>query len=219
MSDAKTDPRRRSALSHRDAVKAPNGAARLAELPFRGKIALRGAPDRISGAVGEALGLKLPVAVKGTSRSGGASALWLGPDEWMIVTEAGGEGAAKAALDKALAGSPAQTVDVTDYYTEIVLAGPKAREILMRIATVDLHPRAFKAGDCIVSNFGRTVSICTMVEDVTSGAEDRFEIIVRISMADYLWCTLAEAGHEWGLPELAPKAAKVKLHLPHFEHG
>jgi sarcosine oxidase, subunit gamma len=83
--------------------------------------------------------------------------------------------------------------------------------VLMKVATIDFHPRAFRPGMAVTTNFGRTVAWARL------SGESTFDIIVRISMADYLWCLLAEAGREWGLPPQTPKGGDVKLHLPHLE--
>jgi hypothetical protein len=31
-----------------------------------------------------------------------------------------------------------------------------------------------------------------------------FRLLIRWSMADYLWCLLADAGREWGMPAEVP---------------
>ena len=80
----------------------------------------------------------------------------------------------------------------------------------MTLSTIDLHPRKFVAGEAVLSNLGRANPL------LIATAADAFDIHIRISMADYLWCSLCEAGHEWGLPEEKPKGV-VQLHLPHFE--
>ena len=205
-----TDPRRISALAHRAAVATPNGELRLAEVPFLGKLTLRGDPDRIGGIVQSALGLDLPRAVKGTAANGKATAIWTAPDEWWLVTRAGEEAATKGALELALAGVHSQVTDITDYYTTISVEGPRAREALMKLMTVDLHPRMFKPGEAVLAMVGRANPL------VWLKPEAEFEIHIRISMADYLWCALCEAGHEWGL-DMPPPKGEVRLHLPHFD--
>jgi hypothetical protein len=40
-----------------------------------------------------------------------------------------------------------------------------------------------------------------------------FDLIIRRSHADYLWCLLALAGREFGLPEQKPEG-RVKLATP-----
>ena len=37
-----------------------------------------------------------------------------------------------------------------------------------------------------------------------AAGEETFSLFVRWSMADYLWCTVADAGREWGMPEQVP---------------
>ncbi len=204
-----TPARRISALAHRKPI-AVAGAASLGEVAFLGKLVLRSDPARIAKAVEGLIGAPLPSTVRATSKGARATAVWTGPDEWWLLTAPGTEAALAGDLGKALAGIHHQVADVTDYYTTIALEGPRTREMLMTLATVDLHPRAFKPGEAVLTNLGRAnpLLICT--------AADAFEIQIRISMADYLWCSLLEAGHEWGLPEERPKG-EVKLHLPHFE--
>jgi sarcosine oxidase subunit gamma len=202
--------RRTSALSHRRGVDV-KGVASLREAPFLGKLILRGKPEVIGKPVEGVIGAALPLVVKRTARGARALAVWTAPDEWWLVAGADEEKKLAADLAAALKGIHHQVADVTDYYTTIRLAGPRTREMLMTLATVDLHPRAFKSGEAVLSNLGRSnpLLVCT--------GEDSFDIHIRISMADYLWCSLLEAGHEWGLPEERPKG-EVKLHLPHFGH-
>lgn len=208
---------RRSALAHRSALSAANGAVTVKERPFEGKLILRGSPERIGAPVASVLGSRLPAEAHGTSTGARGTAQWLGPDEWLLVTAPGAEAALANDLQQALAGIPAQIADVTDYYTTIELSGSRAREMLMKITTIDLHPRAFKKGMGVTSNFGRATPWVRQTGDDAEAGGPAFDIVIRISMADYMWCLLAESGHEWGLPELEPKGAKVHLHLPHLE--
>ncbi|MEZ5925562.1 MAG: sarcosine oxidase subunit gamma family protein [Hyphomicrobiaceae bacterium] len=209
-----SDPRRKSALHNRRALSSPDVSIR--ELPFQGKLVLRGDAYRISAAVHTAISIDLPRSVKGTATAGGITAIWLAPDEWWLIVPPGEELALKSKLEIALFGTPSLVTDVTDYYTTIALEGTKARELLMKLTTIDMHPRAFKIGDAVSSNFGRAVAVLRQTRDDVGRQGPAFEILIRISMADYLWCVLAEAGHEWGLPIETPKG-QVKQHLPHFD--
>lgn len=209
-------PLRKSALAHRDALAAGEGAAAVREKPFEGKLIVRGQRELIGGGASRVIGAPLPAGVMETSRGERAAAQWLGPDEWLLISPPGTETALKADLESALAGIHCQVADVTDYYTTIELAGTRVREMLMKIATIDLHARSFKNGMGVTSNFGRAVPWLRQVRDDGEPGGPAFDLVIRISMADYLWCLLAESGHEWGLPELDPKG-RVKLHLPHFE--
>ena len=201
---------RRSALAHRIPLSTGDGAAALREIAFEGKLILRGALDAIGGAAAGVLGVGLPGKVLETTARSRGTAQWLGPDEWLIVCAPGQETSLAHDFEQALSGKHAQVVDVTDYYTTIELSGAHARAMLMKIATVDFHPRAFTTGMAVTTNVGRAVAWLRQ----TPG--DAFAIVIRISMADYVWCLLAEAGREFGLPEVAPKG-RVPLHPPQFE--
>ena len=77
----------------------------LGECPLRGRINLRGdaADPTFLAAVARAAGAEPPVTPNTTSRHGGATLLWLGPDEWLIETPAESEIATAAALEGELA--------------------------------------------------------------------------------------------------------------------
>ena len=55
----------------------------MRELPWRGKINLRGAAPEFFKAARAALGLELPRAANTVAAGGGLLAFWLGPDEWL----------------------------------------------------------------------------------------------------------------------------------------
>lgn len=198
-------PVRRSPLTGRTAIEARRNAVQLAEAPFLGKHILRVEPKVGAAAVKEATGLALPGEPLSSSVSDEAGKqavlLWLGPDEWMLVTPPEDAGKTAAALAKALDGHH-QLADVSDYYTAIDVTGAKARELLMKLTTLDIHPRAFRAGQVTGTILGHANATLWLVGDVDGEATIR--LFVRWSHADYLWCLLADAGREWGVPEQVP---------------
>lgn len=199
------EPIRRSPLSHRQAIAAADGALRMQELPYLGKLVLRGSIDALDAAV-EVLGAALPGEPLSSANWAEGAALWLGPDEWMLV---GGEAAMMQAgrrLQDALGGTHHQLVDVSDYYTVIGLAGGPAWQALAKATTLDLHPRAFPSGMVAGGTFGHAQATIWRPTDEDEGPE--FRLIVRWSMADYLWCLVADCGREWGLPAEKPVAGE-----------
>src|SRR5687767_8103618 len=66
----------------------------LAALPFRGKLIVRG-DEKVRAHASTALGCELPGTLRSAS-GGGVEALWLGPDEWLILVAA--DGADRTAL-------------------------------------------------------------------------------------------------------------------------
>ena len=123
-------PLRRPPLNHRFPIEGNADAVRLSEIPFLGKFILRADPQAAVEPLRTALGLGLPFDPLTSSTVGDTSFLWMGPDEWMLVT-APANAAPPERARSALAGLHYQLVDVTDYYTTIDVAGPKARELLM----------------------------------------------------------------------------------------
>ena len=196
-------PRRLSPLWHRTALEAPGTAVRVCELPFLGNYILRADPHEAVEPLRTALGLRLPFDAMTSSTAGETSFLWMGPDEWMLVTTPDEAIALVGKARAALAGIHHQLTDVSDNHTAIEVAGPNARELLMKLTTVDLHPRAFRPGMVAGSIFGRANAIVWELAEAEDPGAPRFHLFIRWSMADYLWCLLANAGREWGLPEQA----------------
>lgn len=205
MIDARLD----SPLAHREAIKTPDAAALLAERTHLGKIILRGDAEIAAPAIKKIAGKELPVTPNTSSRSKSATILWLGPDEWLLLTQPGKEDALQDKLSKALSGTHHQIVNVTDQHTVITLSGDKAREMLMKLTTLDLHPSQFKPGNVAGSMFGNTVATLHMTSGDKKGEAPSFDLIVRRSFADYLWCALADAGREFGLPEQEPRMGEA----------
>ena len=116
-----------------------------------GMITLRGdlASAAMAGALETALGLEIP-AVRGiVAAQGGAQAAWMSPDELLLILPYGQVGAALEALAQGLAGQHHLAEDVSDARALIALEGEEMllREVLAKLAPVDLHPAAFGVGD------------------------------------------------------------------------
>ena len=192
--------RRRSPLAHRRPIEADGGALRLTEVPFLGKLILRAEQASAADRLRTATGLELPETLA-SAEAGAILALWLGPDEWMLLSPSDDASAVAAKASDAMAGLRHQLVDVGDYYTVIETSGAKAREALMKLTTLDLHQRAFPPGRVAGSVFGRANATLWLRSEAPD--EARFWLLIRWSMADYLWRLLADAGREWGVPEQA----------------
>jgi sarcosine oxidase subunit gamma len=195
---------RRSPLAHRQPVQAESGAVRLFEQRFSGKLVLRADPADASEGIRSSLGVEIPVQPLTSATAADASLLWMGPDEWMLVTAPAETAVRFEKTCEALAGTHHQLVDVSDYYTIIEVAGPKARELLMKLTTLDLHPRAFESGMVTGSVFGRANATIWQSGGDDAPGGPAFRLFIRWSMADYLWCLLADAGREWGMPPQVP---------------
>lgn len=191
-------PLQRTALCHLAGGAAPSvqgGGVRLAELPHVGKVALRGDPDdrEFHAAVRDALELDLPLAPNSSSETPAVCALWLGPDEWLLVCAPGSEGDVADALRAALAGRHAAVVDVTDGRAVLRLSGARARTVLAKGCAIDLHPRAFAFGDVVQAALAKSQVILQQSVDDEDEGGPAFDIYVARSFADYLWAWLKGA--------------------------
>ena len=172
-----------------------NAGVMLGERRFRAKINLRGKPlKKFLDASAKAVGLSLPKTPNQTATAEGITALWLGPDEWLVTGPPESEGGIAARLREALKGQHAAVTDVTEGRAVIDLSGRNARDILMKGCPLDLHPSQFKPGDCAQSALAKTAIILHQTTDAPA-----YDIYVERSMADYLWRWLEDAAEEYGL--------------------
>ena len=175
----------------------PDGAGvRLRERPFLGHLDIRGDPaDRdFLKRVAAVLGVDLPLEPNTVAESEDVTAMWLGPDEWLLLTPPGLETALAEALAAALVEKFASVVDLSGGQTVVNVSGDHARDVLAKGCTLDLHPRAFGPGRCaqtLVSKAGVTIR---QLDESPS-----FDLIVRRSFAGYLAQWLEDAAQEYGL--------------------
>ena len=106
-------------------------------------------------AAGQAFGVALPEVACRANSAGGRSALWLGPDEYLLVATEGAAERVAAELEIALSGVSHSLVDVSDRQVAIALTGPAAREILCQGCPLDLDPAEFTAGMCTRTIFAK----------------------------------------------------------------
>ena len=103
-------------------------------------------------------------------------AIWLGPDEWLVL---GGR-------EQDYAEMPA-AVDVSANRVCLELSGEGAAEVLARGCALDLHPSVFPPGRCAQTLVARAQVILYRTDDA-------FRLLVRPSFADYLRAWLRDAG-------------------------
>ena len=192
---------RQSALAHRGLSRAAGDAMSgagitLSERPFRAMINLRGDPADAGflSAVRTAAGVELPVQPNTTRRAGSLTALWLGPDEWLLTAPAGEERVLVPAIRAALGDRHGAVIDLTESRTVIAASGAHVRDLLAKGCTLDLHPRAFKVGACAQSGLARAGALLHLVDETPT-----FEITILRSFADYMWVWLADAAREYGV--------------------
>ena len=176
------------------------GLVEISEVPFLTMVGLRAnrasdAGQRVASVTGG-----LPAASGGVSGSGDTSVLWLGPEEFLVVapTEAheslGGD--LIQALREALADGEGQVVDLSANRTTFELTGPRARAVLEKGCSLDLHPRVLKAGTALSTEIGNIPVVLWKI------GEESFRIFPRASFADFLGRWLLDAMREYASPEV-----------------
>ncbi len=173
----------------RAAVDGPRGVT-LRELPFPAQVNLRADPS--NGGLADALGFQLLTEPNTVAGDADRAALWLGPDEWLVVAPEGTERAVERALRAAIADAHGSVVDVSANRALLELEGPMAREVLMKGCSLDLHPRRFGPGQCAQTALARAQVILWQTTDGPC-----YRILVRCSFAPYLAAWLIDAMAEY----------------------
>lgn len=167
---------------------------RLFEEPFLTQLNLRADPgsggaQRLQSTLGITLPSHVSNRVSGDER---VATLWLGPDEWLVVAPDGSAPEMIEAAGTVFSEHDGSLVDVSANRTTLGIAGPRAREVLAKVCSLDLHPRAFGPGQCSQTLVGRTQAIVWQVR-----AEPAYRLLVRSSFADYLADLLLDASAEF----------------------
>jgi len=134
--------------------------------------------------------LKLPkgpkrVAAKGLTLIGTA------PDQWLAVAE----DASRQILDK-LAKQLARHAAITeqsDSKAVIRISGPRAREVMAKGCSLDLHPRVFKPGSAATTPIALIDCQLWQVDEAPS-----YDLAVPSSFAESFWSWLTASAAEFG---------------------
>ena len=143
------------------------------EVPFLTQIDVRCAPEDA-----ERLGFpSLANTVAGDLTRG---VLWLGPDEWLVVSLPGTARATVDELEQALDGVHHAIVDVSENRAVLELRGAHRYELLASGCSLDLDPRGgWVPGVCAQTMFARAQVILQELEGAT-------RVFVRPSFAQYV---------------------------------
>lgn len=164
---------------------------RLAERPFATMISVRVAPDSpAAAAIGDVLGTPLPARCGEVAAAGAHSVLWLGPDEWLIVSESPAADLLPALAGR-IQGQHAAVVDVSANRTILELDGPSARRVLEKGCPIDLHPRAFGPGRAVTTTLARIPLVLWQT------GEHSYRLLPRSSFSAYVATWLLDAMREF----------------------
>lgn len=175
-------------------------AVTLTERPYLTHTTLWVDPASDAGqAISTGLGAPLPAAgafTQGRTRFGDVQVLWMGPEEFLIISPDGTDIDVQVAIDSWLGGRWAAVVDVSAQRTTVALSGRHARDVLGHGCSADLHPQVAPTGTCIATLLAQT-GIVLQVLDAEAGD---FQLLVRSSFAGYFAAWLADAAAEYADP-------------------
>jgi sarcosine oxidase subunit gamma len=121
----------------------------------------------------------------------GCAALWLGPDEQLLLVQQSQWPDVLAALASTLSGMPHSLVDISQRQIALQIDGARAADVLSAGCPLDLHPQAFPVGMCTRTLFAKSPIVLWRT------AADEFHLEVWRSFALYVQQLLHEVGREF----------------------
>ena len=170
-----------------------SGMVELADAGAMGMITLRGDLALLAGALDSVLGLDLPgqrQVITGET----AQALWMSPDELLVVLPYAEAPMTAARLEAALEGEFATVAVVSDARALIRVSGAQARDVLAKLMPVDFTD--FPVGAV------RRTRAAQVAAAVWRTSEADWSLVCFRSVAGYLWealATVSQPGGEVGL--------------------
>ncbi|CUH80021.1 sarcosine oxidase subunit gamma [Tropicibacter naphthalenivorans] len=161
------------------------GIVTVAEHGPAGMITLRGdlSSEALIKAVTDLTGAAMP-GQRGANTNGDYGLLWMSPDELLILLPYAEADAAVATLDTALAGTHFLAVNVSDARAQFILKGAAVREVIAKIAPVDLSPAAFAPGEVRRTRFAQVAAGFWLADAETA------HVFCFRSVAEYMFNTL-----------------------------
>ena len=124
-----------------------------------------------------------------------ATLIWSGPDQFFVLSKGGRHGL--EALAPAFAGS-ASLSDQSHARVLISVSGGKARAMLAKLSSIDLHPDVFGVGAAAATSMDHTSVTLWRGNDGPNG-QAVFNALVFATFAESLWHTMLDSGAEYGV--------------------
>lgn len=144
-------------------------------------------------AVAAIVGATLPSAPGTAVVTSVATAIWLGPEEWLITTRAASGVELEADLQRAVREHGGAATDVSAQRTSIRLSGERARRVLSKGCSLDLHPSVYRSGAAQQTMLGLAAVIIIALND--DGTD--YRVLARASFARYVAEWLLDASAEF----------------------
>jgi sarcosine oxidase subunit gamma len=167
----------------------------LTERSFFGHINLRGNPgdSGFLDAVQRCLRIPLPRQPNTVTKGETVSALWLGPDEWLLITppKTGHEFAND--LRDSLQGVFSSVTNVADGQTIFRISGAHVVAVLRKGCSLDFDPRVFGPGCCAQTLIAKVGVLIHCLDQSPC-----FDLVVRRSFSEYFGYWIQDAAVDYG---------------------
>lgn len=170
---------RKGMLDHRNET--INGVSVVPAKPAA-RMSLRARSDGIA-ALSAALKVEIPTKPKTSAQADDRHALWIGPDEWLVIDLAGND----PTIDAATVQSLHSAVDVSHRNVAILVSGAKAADVINAGCPQDLSLEAFPVGACSRTVLGKIEIVLLRT------AADQFRVECWRSFSDYAFAYLTDA--------------------------
>lgn len=140
----------------------------------------------------------------------------LGPARYFLTTATGTLDAVDQWLRWWLAGSgrDVQVTDVTSEYAAVNLAGPRSRDVMARLTTMDISAKAMPY---LAAVEGEVAGVPAIILRIGFVGELGYEMHVPADYGAHLWDAVLEAGRDFGIKPFGVEAQRVlrleKQHL------
>jgi heterotetrameric sarcosine oxidase gamma subunit len=157
-------------------------------------MARRGKGADLASAAKARFGVIAPDAPKAV-QTAEASLIWSGPDQFLVLSKDG-----KHTMDplSQVFSQSASLSDQSHARALISISGAKARAMLAKLSSIDLHPAAFPIGAAAATSIDHTSVNLWRGGDRPDG-QAMFNLLVFATFAESLWHTMLDAAAEYGV--------------------
>ena len=166
--------------------------AELTDFELVQVMARRGQWDAVTQAGAEIFG-KAPPEKPQAVEAERSLLIWSGPDQFLVLAA---RGAAVERARTAFAGT-ASLSEQSDGRSLIRISGARARDMLAKVCSLDLHPAVYPVGTAAATSIDHT-SVNLWRGEHANG-EAVFYLLVFATFAESLWRTLLDSGAEYGI--------------------
>lgn len=157
-------------------------------------MARRGKAGDMAKAAKARFGITAPETPKAVGTAD-ATLIWSGPDQFLVLSKGGRH--TMDSLAPVFAGS-ASLSDQSHARALISICGDKARTMLAKLSSIDLHPDMFGVGTAAATSMDHTSVTLWRGKDRADG-QAVFNLLVFATFAESLWRTILDSATEYGV--------------------